>query len=172
MCYIPLFHYIYVFLSMFQFEWSLLHSHLISPTWLYSIVSNSDTVIILLFAMPSLTPENSIDKISPLSACSNSSQIKWESVWWQINSTEAEKTRVLDYNVVKIHMMFIQMVYGYSLKEATTLMILFWYWKCYGDSAQFTMQSIWRLVYALQYLISRDLSTPAGERGCFELAKL
>ncbi|TKC38673.1 hypothetical protein EI555_014071, partial [Monodon monoceros] len=30
----------------------------------------------------------------------------------KINSTEAEKTRVLDYNVVKIHMMFIQMEHG------------------------------------------------------------
>lgn len=42
------------------------------------------------------------------------------------NSTESEKAHILDYNVVKIHILFIQTANGYSLKEVTNLMILFW----------------------------------------------
>ena len=154
---------------MFQFEWSLLHSHLIFPTWLYSIVSNSDTVIILLFAMLSLTSENSIKLVLCLLALTDHKST--EKVFGD-NSTEAEKAHILDYNVVKIHMLFIQTANGYSLKEVTNLMILFWYWKYHGDSTPFTMQSIWILEYALGCLTGPDLFIPAGEHGCFEFAEL
>lgn len=144
---------------MFQFEWSLLHSHVIFPTWSYSIVSTSDTVTILLFAMPSLTSESSIKLVLYLLALTDHKST--EKVFGH-SSTEAEKAHILGYNVVKIHMLFIQTANGYSLKEVTNLMILFWFWKYRGDSTPFTMQSIWRLEYALGCLISRDLSMSAG----------
>lgn len=64
-------------------------------------------------------------------------------------------------------------VNGYSL-EATTLMILLWLldvlWRF---SSVHDTNHLKTMEYILGYLIiSHDLSIPAGEYGCFELAEL